>query len=131
MCEFSLTVQKHSLLQALPGCCDYINDPLMAALAPAKQVVPKLAPGYEALFPKQTAYYRMHCIIIEGLYMQYLRPGISATSAMVNFCCTLLVITLQPVLLHPPSIIIIHLCPQVILYSYFLLNIAAGGLSDV
>jgi len=89
--EFLLTAWKHSLLQALLGCHDYINDRLMAALAPAKQVVPKLPPRYEALFSKQTAYYRMHCIIIEGLYMQYLRPGISATSAMVNFCCTLLV----------------------------------------
>jgi len=58
--EFLLTVQKHSLLQALLGCHDYIDDPLMAALAPAKQVIPKLAPRYEALFSKQTAYYRMH-----------------------------------------------------------------------
>jgi len=34
--EFLLTVWKHSLLQALPWCRDYINDPLMAALTPAK-----------------------------------------------------------------------------------------------
>jgi hypothetical protein len=32
--EFLLTVQKQSFPQALPGCRDYVNDPLMAALAP-------------------------------------------------------------------------------------------------
>ena len=34
--EFLLTVRKQSFLQALPGCRDYVNDPLMAASAPAK-----------------------------------------------------------------------------------------------
>jgi hypothetical protein len=39
-----------------------------------------MAPRYKALFSKQTAYCKKHCIITEVLYMQYLRPGIGGTS---------------------------------------------------